>query len=222
VQGGAVTLVPLPGSARLLFGAWFWSLDDCVHGGTISVVIFALFGSTSWFGCDDPLLDDDELLCEPELCCEVPAPPGVRRIVLDGGAGGDPLPPEEEPPPPWQGCTAIVSVWAPFGTTTVFDPGGGFVEPGFSVCAWSHVGITTVRSWCCAGITTWRTPGVISADETGSPEELLEELLLLPPHPANPSATAPATTATPDSRNLIRISLVAASAQRIPTLTPRE
>jgi hypothetical protein len=193
-----------------LFGAWLWSLDDCVHGGTISVVIFALFGSTSWFGCDDPLLeDDDELLCDPELCCEVPAPPGVRRIVLDGGAGGDPLAPEEDPPPPpWQGCTAIDSVCAPFGITTVFDPGGGFVEPGFSVCAWSHVGMTTVRSWCCAGITTWRTPGVIRAVDTGSPDELLEELLLLPPQAVRPSAATPTATATPDSRNLIRISPV--------------
>ena len=97
MQGGAVTLVPWPGSARLLFWLWLWSLDDCVHGGTISVVILLLFGSTSWFGWDEPLLDD-ELLCEPELCCEVPAPPGVRRIVLDGGAGGDE--PDDEPPPP--------------------------------------------------------------------------------------------------------------------------
>src|SRR3954452_6581818 len=165
-----------------------------------------LFGSTSWLGCEEPLLDD-ELLWEPELCCEVPAPPGVRRIVLEGGEGAlEPLP--EDPPPPWHGCTAIVSVWAPFGTTTVFDPGGGFVEPGFSVCAWSHVGMTTVRSWCCAGITTWRTPGVIRAVETGSPEELLEELLLLPPHAVSPRAAMPTATATPATRNLIRISPV--------------
>jgi hypothetical protein len=105
--------------------------------------------------------------------------------------------------------------------TTVFEPGGGLVEPAFRVWAWSHVGITTVRSWCCAGITTWRTPGVIRAVETGSPEELLDELLLLPPHALNPSASAPAATATPESPTLIRISLFAASAQRIPTLTSR-
>jgi hypothetical protein len=75
-------------------------LDDCVHGGTIRVVMLALFGSTSWFGCDDPLLEDELelLLCEPELCCEVPAPPGVIRIVLEGG-GVEP-PPED---PPWHG-----------------------------------------------------------------------------------------------------------------------
>jgi hypothetical protein len=105
-----------------------------VQGGTISVVMLLLLGSTSWFGCDDPLLDD-ELLCDPELCCEVPAPPGVSRIVLDGGAGGVLPEPEDPPPPDWQGWTAIVSVWAPFGTTTVFDPGGGFVAPGFRTCA---------------------------------------------------------------------------------------
>jgi hypothetical protein len=69
------------------------------------------------------------------------------RIVLDGGCGGDPLAPDDDPPPPpMHGCTAIDSVWAPFGTTTVFDPGGGFVEPGLRTCAWSHVGITTKRS----------------------------------------------------------------------------
>jgi hypothetical protein len=105
-----------------------------VQGGTISVVMLLLLGSTSWFGCDDPLLDD-ELLCDPELCCDVPAPPGVKRMVLDGGAGGVLPEPEDPPPPDWQGCTAIVSVWAPFGTTTVFDPGGGFVAPGFRTCA---------------------------------------------------------------------------------------
>ena len=102
----------------------------------MSVVIALLFGSTSWFGCDAPLLlDEEELLCEPELCCDVPAPPGVIRIVLDGGEGA--LDPEldDPPPPPWQGCTAIVSVCAPFGTTTVFEPGGGFVEPGFRTWA---------------------------------------------------------------------------------------
>jgi hypothetical protein len=108
-----------------------WLLEDIVQGGTIRVVIALLFGSTSWFGCDDPLLDDDddELLCEPELCCEVPAPPGVRRIVLEGGP---PVLELEEPPPDWHGWTATVSVWAPFGMTTVLEPGGGFVAPGLS------------------------------------------------------------------------------------------
>jgi hypothetical protein len=67
VHGGAVTLVPLPGSARLLFWLWLLSLEDWVQGGTISVVMLLLFGSTSWFGCDEPLLED-ELLCDPELC----------------------------------------------------------------------------------------------------------------------------------------------------------
>src|SRR3954470_24392481 len=153
----------------------------------MSVVICALSGSTSWFGCDDPDDDDDEL-CDPELCCALPAPPGVRRIVLDGGVGA--LEPEPDDPPldDWHGCTAIVSVCASFGTTTVFEPGGGFLSPTLSVSAWSHVGMTTVRSLCCVGITTWRTPGVCSAVETGSPDELLDELLLLPPHALNPNA----------------------------------
>jgi hypothetical protein len=135
-----------------LFGAWFWLLDDCVHGGTISVVIFALFGSTSWFGCDELLEEDDDedddelLLCWPELCCEVPAPPGVSRIVLDGGEGGEAPPPDDELLPLWHGCTATDSVCVPFGMTTVLEPGGGFVEPDFKVSAWSQVGMITVRS----------------------------------------------------------------------------
>jgi len=81
------------------------------------------------------------------------------------------------------------------------------------------VGITTVRSACCEGITTWRTPGVWSAVETGSPDELLEELLLLPPHAVNPSASAPIDT-TPANATLIAPPLFASSAQRIPTLAP--
>jgi hypothetical protein len=71
-----------------------------VHGGTIRVVMLLLLGSTSWFGVDE-LLDEpllEELPWEPELCCDVPAPPGVSRIVLDGGEGAW-LPELEEPPP---------------------------------------------------------------------------------------------------------------------------
>jgi hypothetical protein len=160
-----------------------------------------LFGSTSWFGCDDPLEDDE--LCEPELCCVVPAPPGVMRIVLDGGAGGEVPPLEDDPPPLWHGCTAIVSVWVPFGTTMRFDPGGGFVSPVFTVSAWSQVGMTIVRSARWAGITTCRTPGVCSAVDTGSPDELLDELLLLPPHALSPTTSAHIAPIDPAPRNTL-------------------
>jgi hypothetical protein len=166
----------------------------------MSVVTLLLFGSTSWLGCDDPLLlDEDELLWEPELCCELPAPPGVSRIVLDGGAGGVEPEPDEAPPPAWHGCTATVSVCAFFGTTITFEPGGGLVVPVVAARAWSQVGMTIVRSPRWRGITTWRTPGVCSAVETGSPDELLEELLL-PPHALSPRASAAATVAAPDTR----------------------
>jgi hypothetical protein len=127
-------LWPLPFSARLLLASWFWSAVVIVHGGTISVLMLLSFGSTSWLGCEEELLElDDELLDDPELCCEVPAPPGVSRIVLEGGCGGVVPPPEDAPPPPWQGCTATVSVCALFGTMIWFEPGGGFVLPGFTV-----------------------------------------------------------------------------------------
>jgi hypothetical protein len=39
--------------------------------------------------------------------------------------------------------------------------------------------------------------------ETGSPDELLEELLLLPPHALNPSANRPIGTAIPTNPTLI-------------------
>ncbi len=187
MHGGAVTLVPLPGIVRLLFACCVASPDAWVQGGTIRVVTLLLFGSTSWFGCDELLLD--ELPEAPELCWDVPAPPGVRRIVLDGGDGGVAPEPVEPPPWPMHGCTATVSVCALFGTTIVFEPGGGFVSPVRTVSAWSQVGTTMVRSWRWRGITTCRTPGVWSAVETGSPEELLDELLLLPPQAASPRTT---------------------------------
>jgi hypothetical protein len=70
--------------------------------------------------------------------------------------------------------------------------------------------MTIVRSERWAGITTWRTPGVCSAVDTGSPDELLDELLLLPPHALNPTTSAHVTPTEPALRNtlpkVIRIS----------------
>jgi hypothetical protein len=57
--------------------------------------------------------------------------------------------------------------------------------------------------------------------ETGSPDELLEELLLLPPQALNPSASTPIETATPARPDLIASPMFAASTQPIPTLTLR-
>jgi hypothetical protein len=121
--------------------------------------------------------------------------------VLDGGGGVDPPPDEDdellelfEPPCDMQGCTAIVSVSVPFGTTTSLDPGGiGGVAPGVVLSASVQGGITTVRSACCWGITTVRTPGVWRAVETGS--WLDDELELLLPHAASVMAIAAAPAA---------------------------
>src|SRR3954451_22443253 len=60
--------------------------------------------------------------------------------------------------------------------------------------------MTIVRSARCCGITTCRTPGVWSAVDTGSPDELLDELLLLPPHAPRPTASAHATPIDPAPR----------------------
>jgi hypothetical protein len=68
------------------------------------------------------------------------------------------------------------------------DPGGIFELPDCATVASEQGGTATVRSPCCLGMTTVRTPGVWSAVVTGS-IELLDELL---PHALNPSATAAA------------------------------
>jgi hypothetical protein len=66
--------------------------------------------------------------------------------------------------------------------------------------------MTIVRFACCDGITTCRTPGVMRALDTGSPDELLDELLLLlPPHALNPTASAPTSViVTAPRTDLIR------------------
>src|SRR3954471_13817755 len=63
--------------------------------------------------------------------------------------------------------------------------------------------MTIVRSARCCGITTCRTPGVWSAVDTGSPDELLDELLLLPPHAGSPTASAHATPIDPVPRKTL-------------------
>lgn len=130
-------------------------------------------------------------------------------MVLDGGGWLEPLelPPDEPPELPpleppdddelcggGQGCTATVCVSVPCGTTMRFEPGGIFELPDCATCASEHGGTAIVRSPCCFGITTVRTPGVIIAVETGS----IWELDLLP-HAASPSAIS-AIPAAADAR----------------------
>jgi hypothetical protein len=124
-------------------------------------------------------------------------------MVLDGGGWLEPLelPPDEPPDDDedelcggGQGCTATVCVSVPCGTTMRFEPGGIFELPDCATCASEHGGTAIVRSPCCFGITTVRTPGVIIAVETGS----IWELDLLP-HAPSPSATS-AIAAAADAR----------------------
>jgi hypothetical protein len=187
-------------------------LDCVVQGGTMIVVTPLLLGSTSWFvgwPLDDPPDEPPELppLDPPEddeLDCAF-TPPGVSRIVLDGG--GWLLPLDEEPPldPPeddeldcsggGHACTAIVCVRVPCGTTTWFDPGGIFELPDCVTAASEHGGTAIVRSACCLGITTVRTPGLWSAVETAS-------CCFLLPQAVAPSASAVSATA-PNARKTI-------------------
>ena len=135
--------------------------DDIVHWGTMIVVTPLFEGSTSWFwGVDPPPLE----LPAPDELAWAFTPPGVRRMVLDGGGW---LPPDEELeleldedwPPCWHGCTATVCVRVPIGTRSWFDPGGIFELPDCATGASEHGGTAIVRSLCCFGITTVRTPG---------------------------------------------------------------
>jgi hypothetical protein len=92
-------------------------LDCTVQGATMIVVTPLLLGSTSWFcGALEPLDEPDE----PDAdAAWVLAPPGVNRMVLEGGgcAPPDELDPPLDPPGGMQGCTATVCVRPPCGTT---------------------------------------------------------------------------------------------------------
>ena len=190
-------------------------LDCAVHGGTMIVVTPLFDGSTSWFwGVDWP--PDDEPPPEPDeddAACAF-TPPGVSRTVLDGGGWLEPLelPPDDPPELPpddddeelcggGQGCTATVCVSVPCGTTMRFEPGGICELPDCATCASEQGGTAIVRSPCCLGITTVRTPGVCIAVETGS----IWELELLLPQAPRPIATSaiPAAANARKPRSLI-------------------
>src|SRR5947208_9983860 len=81
-----------------------------------------------------------------------------------------------------------------------FEPGGICELPDCATCASEQAGTAIVRSPCCFGITTVRTPGVCIAVDTGS----IWELDLLP-HAATPMDTnaMPATADPRKPRSLI-------------------
>jgi hypothetical protein len=104
----------------------------------MSVVIPLLLGRTVWFcGVELPLDPPLPPLDPPEDDDAAWAftPPGVSRIVLEGGGWLDPLldppldPLEEDCSGGGHGCTATVWVSVPCGTTTRFEPGGIFALP---------------------------------------------------------------------------------------------
>jgi hypothetical protein len=156
------------------------------HGGTISVVTLLLAGSTSW-SCG----------AAPVAAC-APEPPGVIRIVEAGGGAMVPLELLElelleleligEP----HGSIATVWVIVLLGITMSFEPGGIVLLPDCTTDASEHDVTAIVSGLCCWGMTTVRTPGLMSAAATGS---WLELLLLEPPPPLEPQPVI-ATTAT--------------------------
>jgi hypothetical protein len=186
----AVSLPPLEDELLLLE---LLELDeDSVQGGTISVVMLLLAGTTSWFEG-----------VEPELACWAEPPPGVRSTVLAGG--GEPLLLLElllleldELEEDMQGWIATVSVREPGGMTISFDPGGTLVLPDCATSDSEHGGTAMVSADFCLGTWTVRMPGSISAVDTASELEL-ELLLLLLPHADSPRLAA-AIMAVPTSR----------------------
>jgi hypothetical protein len=132
------------------------------HGGTISVTTLLLAGNTSWSCGETPVAE------------ALDAPPGVIRIVLAGGGAivallelleleleleliGEP-----------QGSIATVCVSVLLGITISFEPGGIALEPDCTTGASEHEVTAIVNGLCCCGMTTVRTPGLMSAAATGS------------------------------------------------------
>ena len=109
------------------------------------------------------------------------------------------------------GGTAMVCARVPLGTMIVVEPAGGLAllvtvptpcdgwppVDAFSVPGVGHGGMLISMSLRCFARMTVRTPGVWSADATGSVEDELLLELELPPHA--PSATASAETAASPS-----------------------
>lgn len=165
-----------------------------MHGGTISVLTLELAGSTSW-SCGE----------EPVLCWFACAPPGVSKTVLAGGGVPELDDPEELElelllellEPLWHGWIATVSLGEPAGITTWFEPGGMLVLPDWATEASEHGGTATVSALCCLGTSTVRTPGDVSAVDTGLDDDEEEEL---DPHAATPTVSPTAITAVIDSR----------------------
>jgi hypothetical protein len=135
-----------------------------MHGGTIRVVTLLLAGSTSW-SCG----------CAPGGGVP-PAPPGVIRIVLAGGGAIvalllellelELLELELDGEP--HGSMATVCVSVLLGITISFEPGGMVLEPDCTAEASEQEVTAIVSGLCWWGITTVRTPGLISAAATGS------------------------------------------------------
>ncbi len=183
----AVWLPPLELLLLLLLLLELLELDS-VHGGTISVVMLLFDGTTSWFWG----------VC-PELACAAGPPPGVTRIVLDGGGegGGALLLLEllellelDELIGAMHGWIATVSVNEPGGITISLEPGGTTPPPDCTTVASEQGGTAILSAVFCLGTWTVRIPGSINAVDTAS--ELDELLLLLPPRlqPLSPREAA--------------------------------
>jgi hypothetical protein len=98
----------------------------------------------------------------------------VTRIVLAGGGAIvallellDELELEELDGDP-HGSTATVCVSVLLGITISFEPGGIVLEPDCTTAASEQDVTAIVSGLCWRGMTTVRTPGLISAAATGS------------------------------------------------------
>lgn len=200
---------------------------DSVHGGTISVVMLLLEGTTSWFWG----------VC-PELACAAGPPPGVTRIVLAGGGeGGGALLLLElllllllellELLGVMHGWTATVSVSEPGGMTISLEPGGTAELPDWTTCASEQGGTAIFSAVFCWGTWTVRMPGSINAVDTASElDELLPPLLpprLQPVSPREAAATAPMSHLPAQRRITISVSsrLVLPARRRLAGTIPR-
>jgi hypothetical protein len=164
-----------------------------VHGGTIRIDTLLFAGTTSVFWG-----------VWPELACAAEPPPGVRRIVLEGGGPGGAEPELLllellellELDGGIHGWIATVWVNVSGGITISFEPGGTAAVPDCTTSASEQGGTAIVSDAFCLGIWTVRMPGFMSAVDTASELELEELLLLLPPQALRPTLTLASAAVT--------------------------
>ena len=103
------------------------------------------------------------------------------------------------------GSTATVCVSVLLGITISFDPGGILLEPDCTTAASEQDVTAIVSGLCCRGMTTVRTPGLVSAAATGSCRHQLNQLPTRQPPQNNATAAMHVAKAATDRVAAVRL-----------------